>query len=617
MYLPGRDKDWMTSKAIEFDGRAYAAGLTPRPGVYRMLNAQGDVIYVGKAHNLKKRVGSYFSKTTDSLKTRALISHISDIEVTVTETEDEALILESTLIKRHRPRYNVSLRDDKSYPYVHLSSHDFPQISFQRGQKLKGRYFGPYPSASAVRDTLGSVHRIFRLRQCDDPFFSHRARPCLQYQIKRCSAPCVGHIDKDEYARDVQDAISLLEGRSEKLLDALKRRMNQASAKLEFERAADLREQIAAVRRLHGRGTGQRGLSNADIICGDIKSGTAAVVVLSMRDGQNQGHRSFYPSAPGGTEPAELIKAFLGQYYLDRPIPTEIVISPRIDESSLYEHVLGSKAGKQINIKASVRAERKRLLETAQATLHQAIATRLSEKGSVQQREKALAEVFGMEQAAVRMECFDISHTSGESTVASCVVFKNGAPDKSSYRRYNITDITPGDDYAAIHQAVKRRFTNQNKDNAQIPDILFIDGGKGQLSEALKAITELEVDIPHIVSIAKGPERIAGNEQLILPEQDAPLILPADSPALHLIQQIRDEAHRFAITGHRGKRAKSRTRSELQDIAGLGPARRRSLLTTFGGVRRIERATVTELRKVEGISESLAQRIFDHFHSKS
>lgn len=598
-----------------FDGRAYAAGLTARPGVYRMLDAQGDVIYVGKAHNLRKRVGSYFSKNTDSAKTRSMVSRIHNIEVTVTESEDEALILESTLIKRHRPKYNISLRDDKSYPYVHLSSHAFPQISFQRGQRLKGRYFGPFPSAAAVRDTLGSVHRIFRLRQCDDPFFAHRNRPCLQYQIKRCSAPCVGYIGEADYARDVADAVSLLEGRSNKLLTVLTDRMESASKALKFEEAAVIREQIAAVKRLQGRGVTRQSLANMDIVCADIRGGVAAVIVLSIRDGQNQGHRSYFPSLPPESNTQELLTAFLGQYYLDRPPPAEVIVSLAIPEVELIESALSKKSGRKLQIKTQVRSERKRLLETAGLTLDQLLSSRLAEKGGVEKRQQALAEVLGMSKPARRMECFDISHTSGESTVASCVVFIDGAADKTFYRRYNITGITPGDDYAAIHQAVKRRFAKLDEDAASMPDILFIDGGKGQLSEAMSALNESGVMPAHVVAIAKGPERKAGLEQLLLPGQDEPLILPADSPALHLVQQIRDEAHRFAITGHRGRRGKARTRSELEDITGLGPQRRRNLLTAFGGLRRIERATVSELRTVDGISESLAQRIYDHFHS--
>ncbi len=601
----------------EFDGRAYARRLTSRPGVYRMLDGRGNVIYVGKAHNLRKRVGSYFSRTGDSPKTQALVRLIRSIEVTVTESEDEALVLESTLIKRHRPRYNVSLRDDKSYPYVHLSDHAFPQISFRRGQRLKGRYFGPYPSAAAVRDTLSSVHRIFRLRQCDDPFFANRSRPCLQYQIKRCSAPCVGYISAGDYARDVSDAVALLEGRSEKLLQALGDRMNQAAENLEFERAALIREQIAAVRRLQGRAVQGRGVSSADVLCAQMRAGTAAVVVLAVRDGQNQGHRSYFPSAPADTSVEELLSSFLGQYYLDRPPPGEILISAPIEDAALHELAIARRHGGRTSIKSNFRAERKRLMQSAQATLDQVLASRLAEKGGVTQRLAALQESLQLDAPPQRMECFDISHTRGESTVASCVVFAEGVADKNAYRRYNINDITPGDDYAAIHQAVHRRFAKASSGQAALPDVLFIDGGKGQLSEAMQALRSLEVQLPRVVAIAKGPERKAGREQLLLPGQERPLILPADSPALHLIQQIRDEAHRFAITGHRGKRGKARTRSELEEIEGLGPLRRRNLLTAFGGLRRIERATLAELQRVDGISENLARRIYDHFHGKT
>ncbi len=603
-----------TSTAPEFDGLAYARRLTERPGVYRMLDAKGELIYVGKARNLRKRVSSYFNRPADTTKTMAMVARICAIEVTVTRTEDEALVLESTLIKKHRPRYNVSLRDDKSFPYIHLSAHAFPQISFRRGRSLPGKYYGPYPSAAAVRDTLSSVHRIFRLRQCDDPYFSNRSRPCLQYQIKRCSAPCVGYIDPLDYARDVADATDLLNGRSDKLVKALIARMDAASASLEFERAAILREQVAAIRRLMAKHHVSGGARDADVICADMRGSEAAVVVLSIRGGMIQGHRTFFPTAPSGTEEAELLTAFIAQYYLDRAAPREILLPVALGDRALLESSLSDSSSRKVTLKHSVRGQRSQWLQMARDTLKQSLDARVASHSQVGKRLAALQEALSLEARPVRMECFDISHTSGESTVASCVVFSQGVADKASYRRYNIREIKPGDDYAAIEQAVKRRFAKLDKDTGQLPDILFIDGGKGQLKAALNALNALNLKLGCVVAVAKGPERKAGMEELIRPGIKEPLVLPADSPALHLIQEIRDEAHRFAISGHRGQRAKTRTRSELEEIPGLGAKRRQALLRAFGGVRRVGSASIDELRQVEGISLALAERVYAHFH---
>lgn len=598
----------------DFDALGQAKRLTQRPGVYRMLDAKGEIIYVGKARNLRKRVSSYFARPANAAKTMAMVSRVQGIEVTITRTEDEALVLESTLIKRHRPRYNIALRDDKSFPYVHLSPHAFPQISFRRGRSMPGKYYGPYPSAAAVRDTLSSVHRIFRLRQCDDPYFSNRSRPCLQHQIKRCSAPCVGYISDADYARDVADAVDLLEGRSDKLVKVLISRMEAAAEALEFERAAMFREQVAAIRRLMAKHHVSGGARDADVICADMRGNESAVVVMSVRGGIMQGHRAFYPSAPTGAQQAELLAAFIGQYYLDHIPPKEILIPEAIEDQALWEKTLSEQQQRNVQIKHRVRGQRSQWLQMAQETLKQSLDTRVAGHAQVEKRLAALQEALGLEVKPQRMECFDISHTSGESTVASCVVFSGGAADKAAYRRYNIAGITPGDDYAAIEQAVHRRFAKMVKESGQAPDILFIDGGKGQLTAALKALEQLQVTLNCIIAVAKGPERKAGMEELLLPGHKAALILPADSPALHLVQEIRDEAHRFAITGHRGRRAKARTRSELEEIPGLGPTRRQRLLKAFGGVRRVGRASIDELRAVEGISLSLAQRIYAHFH---
>ncbi|MDX1496048.1 MAG: excinuclease ABC subunit UvrC [Salinisphaeraceae bacterium] len=597
-----------------FDGLAYAKRLTTRPGVYRMLADDGQILYVGKAHNLRKRVSSYFSRPANTAKTIAMLRHVANIEVTVTRTEDEALVLESTLIKQHRPRYNVALRDDKSFPYVHLSKHEFPQISFRRGRSRPGAYYGPYPSAAAVRDTLASIHRIFRLRQCDDSYFNHRSRPCLQYQIKRCSAPCVAYISADDYARDVSDAVDLLKGRSDKLVRTLIKRMEAASEALEFERAAIFREQIAAIRRLMAKQHVSGGARNADIISAAQRGNEAAVVVVSVRGGILQGHNSFFPSAPAGTEPYELLDAFLGQYYLEREAPNEIILPMQLEDAELHERQLSERAGHRIKLRSRVRGQRSQWLQLANDTLKQVLDSRIASHSQVEQRMLALKESLNLDELPRHMECFDISHTSGESTVASCVVFKDGLADKSHYRRYNIEGIQAGDDYAAIKQAVLRRFSRIVKEAGQLPDVLFIDGGKGQLGSALEALQSIPLSLPSVIGVSKGPDRRAGEEELWLPGAKQPHILPPDSPALHLIQEIRDEAHRFAITGHRGRRAKQRTRSELEDIPGLGPKRRQLLLKTFGGVRRIRRASIDELKAVEGVSSGLAEKIYAHFH---
>ncbi len=600
--------------APAFDARAFLQQVTERPGVYRMLGARDEVLYVGKARNLKRRLASYFTRSTANPKTAAMVGQTARVEVTVTATEDEALLLENNLIKAHKPRFNVLFRDDKTYPFIHLSEHSFPQISFRRSlRKGPGRWFGPYPNAGAVRETLQSLHRIFRLRECDDTFFSHRSRPCLQYQIKRCSAPCVGYINAENYARDVANAARLLEGKSDTLIADLNTRMESAAGRLEFERAAELREQLAAVRRLQSQSGG--GVSvDADVVAVSVQAGEAGVVVLSIRDGRNLGHQSFFPQCPPGTEPGELLSAFLDQYYLARPPPAEILVRTLPEEAEFLEQAWSRAAQRRVRLRVPSRGPRAEWLVQAEATLAQAQVSERAAQMSTGQRLEALQEVLGLTAPTGRMECFDISHTSGERAVASCVVFKEGLPVKSAYRRFNIDDVTPGDDYAAIRQAVSRRLAHLATGEGEYPDIIFIDGGKGQLHEA-QAATPL--DLPHpplLVAIAKGEERKPGKEQLFLPGRDAPLILPANSPALHLIQHIRDEAHRFAVAGHRARRGKARRQSELEAVAGLGPARRRALYKAFGGTRQIAQASIAELKRVPGISAGLAQRVYDHFH---
>ncbi len=600
-------------KAAAFDARAFLQQVTEAPGVYRMFGAGDETLYVGKARNLKRRLSSYFTRSTTNPKTAAMIAQTARVEVTVTQTEDAALLLENNLIKAHKPRFNVLFRDDKSFPFIHLSGHAYPQISFRRARrKGPGRWFGPYPNAGAVRETLQSLHRIFRLRECDDGYFSNRSRPCLQYQIKRCSGPCVGHISEADYARDVADASRLLEGRSDALITDLNARMEGAAAQLEFERAAGLREQLVAVRRLQSQGGAGR--ANSDAVAVGVQAGRAGVVVLSIRDGRNLGHQSYFTAAPPDTTAEELLAAFLGQHYLARPAPAEILVHKLPEEAQFLEAALSRSAQRRVRLRVPSRGAGRDCLTLAEATLAQALVSERAAEMSTSQRMEALQEALGLPALPVRMECFDISHTGGERAVASCVVFRDGLPYKTGYRRFNIEGIQPGDDYAAIQQAVRRRLAHLQDGAGEQPDVIFIDGGKGQLAAAQTAAADNAAATPFLVAIAKGPERRAGMEQLFLPGREAALALPAASPALHLIQHIRDEAHRFAVYGHRARRGRARRESELETIAGLGPARRRALFQAFGGTRQIAEASLAELKRVPGISAGMAQRVYDHFH---
>jgi excinuclease ABC subunit C len=604
-------------QAPEFDPKAFLKTLSSHPGVYRMLNATGEVIYVGKARNLVKRVGSYFTRSVTSPKTRAMVSQIANIEVTVTNTENEALILENNLIKELRPRYNVLLRDDKSYPYIYISADGFPRMAFHRGAKrAKGRYFGPFPSAGAVRETLNLLQKVFRVRQCEDSFFRNRSRPCLQYQIKRCTAPCVGYVSEEEYAEDVRHAVMFLEGNDSQVIDELVGRMEQASAALQFEQAAVLRDQIATLRRIQQKQYVSGAGGDLDIIVADVKNGVGCVQVFFIRGGHHLGNKTFFPKHTQEADAAEVLSAFLPQYYLGKPVPNEVLVNQVLEEKEWLESVLAEQAGRKVSISHNLRGDRARWLEMAEANLEQALARQLVNKSGLRQRYEALQDTLVLEDLPQRLECFDISHTQGEATVASCVVFDQEGPRKSDYRRFNIEDITPGDDYAAMHQALTRRYTRLKKGEGKLPDILFIDGGKGQLTQAREVMDELQVTDVTLVGVAKGPERKAGLETLFLSGQSEPIILPADSPALHLIQQIRDEAHRFAITGHRQRRAKARGKSPLEGVPGVGAKRRRDLLNQFGGWQEVARAGVDDLAKVKGISRELAQRIYDAFHTE-
>lgn len=599
-----------------FDVKAFLKSLTQRPGIYKMLDAQGEIIYIGKAKNLKNRVSSYFRSNAASPKQQAMVAKIAAIEVTVTHTEGEALLLESQLIKRHKPRYNISLRDDKSYPYVFISSfHDFPQLVYHRGaKKRKGKYFGPYPSASAVKETLKLLQKLFPVRQCEDSFYNARSRPCLQYQIERCTAPCVGLISKEQYQSDVDNTILFLQGQSDTLIDQLVGKMEAASAELNFEQAASYRDQILRLRAMLEKHAieGERG--DVDILACAAQGDVACVQVFFIRAGQNLGNRQFYPKIGDDNDPAVILQAFVSQYYLDKTLPQELIVSHPLPEAKLLTEVLSEQAKRNVAISHNVRGERQKWLQMAVTNADNALQSKLANKQSLYSRFVSLQKEFGCAEVPKRLECFDISHTQGEQTVASCVVFDREGPVKSDYRRFNIEGVTGGDDYAAIHQAVFRRFKRMQQGEHPAPDILLIDGGKGQVAEAQKALAELQINNVMIVGVSKGPDRKAGMEKIILPGQDQPLDVTPGAAALLLIQHIRDEAHRFAITGHRQRRGKAKRQSSLEEIAGLGPKRRQSLLKQFGGLQGVANAGVDALAGIDGISRQLAQRIYDTFH---
>jgi len=599
-----------------FDGKAFVKRLGNTPGVYRMLDVAGKVLYVGKARDLKKRVGSYFNRSGLTPKTRVLITHTCNMEVTVTHTENEALILENNLIKEYQPRYNVLFRDDKSYPYIFMSTkHSYPRLTFHRGGRSKeGRYFGPYPGVGAVRETLNLLQKVFQVRQCEDSFFSNRSRPCLQYQIKRCTAPCVGHISQSNYAQSVKHTMMFLEGKSQQVTEQLAMRMEQASHRLDFEGAARYRDQISSLRHIQERQHVDIDQRDIDVVTSAIKSGVASVQLIFFRDGRHLGDKTFFPKVPGDANAAEVLSAFLPQYYLGRAIPSELILGHEIEDKELLSDAFAEHAGHKVHLATNVRGERRRLLDMANVNIEQALNRRLSSRGAMRQRLESLKEVFNLDELPSRMECFDISHTMGEATVASCVVFDQEGARKSDYRRFNIEGITGGDDYAAMNQAIQRRYKKLRQGDGKIPDILFIDGGKGQLHEAQKVLEELQISDVMLIGIAKGPERKAGAETLFVGGDETPIELPSDSSALHLIQQIRDEAHRFAITGHRAQRAKTRRTSPLEGVEGIGPKRRRALLQHFGGIQGIERAGVEDLSSVSGISHDLAKRLYSLFH---
>jgi excinuclease ABC subunit C len=599
-----------------FEPKAYIATLPRRPGVYRMLGAQGELLYVGKARDLKSRVASYFHARNVSPKVQALVGQVRDIEVTVTHSDTEALLLEYNLIKEHRPRYNVVLRDDKTFPYVHVTTEArFPRLAFYRGPRTRsGRLFGPYPSAGAVRETLLQLQKLFKLRNCEDTFFENRSRPCLQHQIERCSAPCVGLISEQDYAKDVAAAVKVLEGKTREVNEELAAEMEKAAAALDFEGAARIRDQLASLRQIQQQqSVSTRGRRDVDLVALASETGEHCIAVMFVRGGRNLGSAQYFPRAPLG-QSDELVSAFLMQYYFAHEVPPEILLNVSIEDAGALGETLSGRAGHKVSVRRGARGLNGRWIAMAQTNASQALRMRLANRAGIEVNLEGLRELLQMPEAPHRIECFDISHTRGEGTVAACVVFGPEGPIKADYRRFNITGIEPGDDYGALRQALTRRYQKIKSGEVAMPDLLLIDGGRGQLTQALEVLTELEIVGLPVVGIAKGADRRPGQERLFTPDRAEALVLPPDSPVLHLVQRVRDEAHRFAITGHRRRRARRHNESTLEAVPGLGPARRRELLKQFGGLQGILRAGVDDLAQVRGIGRPLAELIYEHLH---
>jgi excinuclease ABC subunit C len=601
-----------------FNAKAFLSTVTSQPGVYRMYDASDTVIYVGKAKDLKKRLSSYFRSHVGSRKTEVLVSNIHHIDVTVTHTETEALLLEHNYIKLYQPRYNVLMRDDKSYPFIFLSGDTHPRLAYHRGAKhAKGEYFGPFPNGYAVRETLALMQKVFPIRQCENSVYRNRSRPCLQYQIGRCLGPCVaGLVSEEEYAQQTEYVRLFLSGKDDQVLNMLVKRMEEASTGLRFEEAARLRDQIQAVRRITEKQFVSNQGDDLDVMGVAYDAGMACLHVLFIRQGKVLGSRSYFPKVPADTELAEVVQTFVGQFYLQgseaRTLPGDILLDFNLPERELLSASLSELAGRRVTIQSKPRGDRARYLKLARTNAATALTTRLSQHSTIQQRLAALAKFLELDKIN-RMECFDISHTMGEQTIASCVVFDANGPLRSDYRRYNIEGITPGDDYAAMNQVLRRRYGKALEED-KIPDVILIDGGKGQLSQAKQVFAELEVEWdksrPILLGVAKGSERKAGLETLFFEAEGEGVSLPPDSPALHVIQHIRDDAHNHAISGHRKKRAKVKNTSALESIEGIGPKRRQQLLKYMGGLQPLMNATVEEIANVPGISFALAEKIY-------
>ena len=586
--------------ATRFDPKSYVAGLPSLPGVYRMLGPAGEALYVGKARDLKKRVATYFHNSVPSPRIRMMLAQVALVEVTATRSEAEALLLENNLIKSLAPRYNIVFRDDKSYPYLTLSGHRFARLGFHRGARdARNRYFGPFPHASAVRESIQLLQRVFRLRTCEDTVFENRSRPCLLHQIRRCTAPCTGLIGEEAYARDVQHAELFLKGREDDVMQRLTERMRAASAGRQYEAAAGYRDQVRALSRVQARQyvESDRGV-DADVVACVVKGAMACVNLAMIRGGRHVGDRSFFPANADAAAPEEVLQAFLEQHYVDQPPPPLVLASHAVE----------------FNAVVPAQGERRVWLAMVAKNAELALEQRARERSAQEERLVALREALGLPDSVQRIECFDVSHTMGEAAVASCVVYDRHGMQKGEYRRFNLRDITPGDDYAAMHQALTRRYERVSAEEGRMPDLVLIDGGRGQVSAARLALAEIGLHEVALVGVAKGELRKPGLEELIIEAGERSLRLPPVHPGLHLIQQIRDEAHRFAIVGHRARRAKSRTTSTLTEIPGIGAQRRQRLLAHFGGLREVQAAAVDEIARVAGISRPLAERIYKALH---
>ena len=606
---------------MSFNSKKFVSSLTSRPGIYCMKNNNDKVIYIGKAKNLKKRVSSYFNRADSApIKTQVMMKQVDNIDVTITETESEALILENNLIKEYKPKYNIIFRDDKSYPYIYLTTtHKFPRFNYYRGSlKGKGKYFGPFPSAGSVKKTLNLIQKLFLIRSCEDSVFANRSRPCLQYQIKRCSAPCVNYITKEDYQSDIDNAVLFIEGKKEKIIKTLTEPMQIAADELDYEKAAKLRDQIRSVREIQEKQYAGGKVNDVDIVVCAKNNNQACIQLSFIRSGLNLGSRKYYPRHIEEQSESDLIQAFLSQFYLNnkklKKYPAEILVSHDIDEKTLVETVIHEKFKQNIKIKDKVRGERAKWLSIAKENATLDLRQKLAINENLTKRYKALQDLLSFAEPIEKMECFDISHMQGESTVGSCVVFgKNGAI-KEQYRKFNIENITKGDDYAATSQIIRRRYMRLIKENNILPDLILIDGGKGQINVAKKELDELQLSHILILGIAKGPSRKAGMENLILSIDNEIIECDSASPALHLIQHIRDEAHRFAIMAHRQKRKKKRSRSILEEIEGIGNKRRQLLIRHFGGLQGVSKASINELTKVSGINKNLAKKIYETIH---
>lgn len=599
-----------------FDGKAFASRLPTRPGVYLMRDTGGTALYVGKAKNLRKRVSSYFDARPKAERIMRMIARITDIELGLTRTEGEALLLENEWIKSFKPRYNILLRDDKSYPWIVLSTkHAFPQIGFHRGARDKRkRYFGPYPSAGSVRESINLIQKLFRLRNCEDSYYSHRNRPCLQYQIKRCTAPCVGLISQNDYAEQVDDATLFLQGKNQKVMTRLIARMEHAAKTQAYESAAMFRDQINTLKQMQAQQFVAAGRGDVDFVATAQEGGKSCVQLVSFRGGRNLGQRSHFPSQAEGRDAAEVLDAFLGQYYQNRLAPAQLVLSHEVENLELLARVFTDKAGRKVSIQAHPRGDRRHMLELACANAMQALKMRLASRANMAVQFEALQQIIGLDEMPKSVDCFDISHTGGKQTVGACVVFDINGPVKSRYRRYKLKGVTPGDDYAAMKQVLTRRYGRILNEEGNLPGLILIDGGKGQLNQALEVLREFGQSGIPLMGVSKGKARKAGYEEWIVPRPLRSYRPGPESPASHLIQQIRDEAHRFAISGHRGRRQKVATRSTLEKIPGIGPRRRRSLLNHFGGLQGVNKAGIEELSSVPGISRLLAEQIFRALH---